>query len=331
MSSKNIYLNKDISVPNFLNVFIACGSITVMCYALWIASHTTSLLVQFSCFITFSLFGNTTFGLLHEAVHSSFSNNKKVNYIFGNILAAFFPTAYSFQKSCHLNHHRQNRTDYESFEYYHDSDNKVLKTLLIYYILTGLYWAAPPLGSLWLLISPKSLMNSVFSGRDDYKVGRLGGASMLRNLERSSVRKMLIMRGEVLFSILVQVSLFYFLDLSFKGWLICYAGFAIAWSGLQYADHAYSVRDIRNGAWNLKVSKLTQYFYLNYHHHLAHHQHPHVPWLHLAKFVDFEAERPSFWKIYLKMWKGPIYMKEDGPKPIDDSLEELITRDSFQT
>jgi hypothetical protein len=209
------------------------------------------------------------------------------------------------------------------FETYHEGDSFVLRTFILYSVLTGIYWTYPPLGSLWLLFSPKTLINSEFR-TGNYKKGRTGSAGILRNLNLRSKKIINTMRLEVIFIILVQVSLFYFLNLKFTDWLLCYLGFALQWSGLQYADHAYSPRDIRNGAWNLKVSKLTQYLFLNYHYHLAHHQHPHVPWIHLPKFVDPSIETPSFFKIYLRMWKGLEKDTRDEPKDIDPELEKLI-------
>ena len=77
------------------------------------------------------------------------------------------------------------------------------------------------------------------------------------------------------------------------------------WSSLQYADHAWSELDVREGAWNLRVNKLVQWLFLNYHHHKAHHQHPEVSWLNLSEHVDFTEQRPSFLKIWLSMWRGP--------------------------
>ena len=53
------------------------------------------------------------------------------------------------------------------------------------------------------------------------------------------------------------------------------------WGGLQYADHAWSERDIKNGAWNLAVPKWMQAVFLNYHYHKVHHQHPRTPWVNL--------------------------------------------------
>ncbi|WP_127718390.1 fatty acid desaturase [Halobacteriovorax sp. HLS] len=331
MSYKSTYLGKDISIPNKLNIVIALISIAVVLTLLWGATHTTHWYIKIICFIAFGFIGNTVFGLLHESVHSSFNTNKTVNYVFGNIFAALFPTGFSFQKSCHLNHHRQNRTDYEMFEAYHEKDSYFLKTVMLYFILTGVYWISPPVGAIWLMINPKSLFNSGWSGKDNYQRGRMGGAGMLRHLKEQSPSDIRKMRVEVLFSIIFQVSIFYLLDLTIVGWIICYLGFATQWSALQYADHAYSPRDIRNGAWNLRVSKITQWFYLNYHHHLAHHQHPHVPWKHLAKFVDFDKERPTFWSIYLKMWRGLVKIKEQSPNPIDKSFESLIDSDPFKS
>ena len=62
---------------------------------------------------------------------------------------------------------------------------------------------------------------------------------------------------------------------------------------------------MHDGAWNLRVNPVVRVLFLNYHHHLAHHQQPQVPWIHLPKLVDPERPRPSFLKIYLRMWLGP--------------------------
>ena len=96
-----------------------------------------------------------------------------------------------------------------------------------------------------------------------------------------------------------------------ESFAICYAAFALNWSSLQYADHAWSELDVKEGAWNLRVNKVVQWLFLNYHHHKAHHQHPDVPWVHLHHHVDFSEPRPSFFRIYLSMWRGPRPMPED--------------------
>ena len=92
----------------------------------------------------------------------------------------------------------------------------------------------------------------------------------------------------------------------------CYAAFAINWSSLQYADHAFTVRHVHDGAWNLRVPRPVELLFLHYHHHKAHHQNPQVPWLHLPKYVDFTEPRPSFFGIWLRMWRGPRRWPADG-------------------
>jgi fatty acid desaturase len=62
---------------------------------------------------------------------------------------------------------------------------------------------------------------------------------------------------------------------------------------------------ISEGAWNLKVNPLVRALFLNYHHHLAHHQAPQTPWIHLPKLVRRDSPQPQFWRIYLRMWLGP--------------------------
>jgi fatty acid desaturase len=112
-------------------------------------------------------------------------------------------------------------------------------------------------------------------------------------------------RLELLMTLAAQIAMFVLLDLRASGWLLCYAAFALNWSSLQYADHAFSPLDVRNGAWNLRVSPLARFFFLNYHHHLAHHQNPQVPWLYLGRYVDRGERRPLFWQVYFAMWRGP--------------------------
>ena len=50
---------------------------------------------------------------------------------------------------------------------------------------------------------------------------------------------------------------------------------------------------------------MTQYLFLNYNLHLAHHREPQVPWIHLPHRVRPEDAEPSFWSIYWKLWLGP--------------------------
>lgn len=297
---------------------------------LYLASHTDSTIILIASAVGFALANNTIFALLHESVHSVFHQKRSINNFFGHLLSAFFPTSFNVQKVCHLGHHLRNRTDAEFFDAYTDDDNKTFKTISLYAVLTGVYWAYAPLAIIWLIISPKTLLNSVFNGDKDNGVGHLGGEGMIGSFKYMSNKEINSLRLEAIISWSIQISLFYILDLSVLGWVICYWAFALKWGSIQYADHAYSPRDVKNGAWNLKVPVWLEKVFLNYHYHLVHHQHPHIPWLYLPKFEDKTIPKISHWEIYKKMWRGPI--KVDSLSKVilpDNELKDLIYLEPF--
>lgn len=284
-------------IPGTLNVGLTVVVAAACAAMLWGASHGTFWQIA-GCAIAFSFLGNTMFSLLHESVHGIAHANRGVNEALGRFAAAFFPTSLSLQRVFHLGHHARNRTIEEQFDYIRPFDRPLLKRAQWYAILTGLYWVFVPLGGLAYLVRP-SLFTRI---RTDDSSTQTGASSVFAGLESAPRTRI---RLELLFTLAVQCAMFLLLDLSARGWLLCYGAFAVNWSSLQYTDHAFSKLDVRDGAWNLRVNPLTRLLFLNYHHHLAHHRHPHVPWIHLGRYVDPAEPRPSFWSIYWKMWRGP--------------------------
>lgn len=302
-------------IPDALNIAVAIGAVAVACLSLWTASHSDNWAIVLIAAIVFSFVNNTIFSLLHETVHGLFHSNRKVNECFGELCAAFFPTALAFQRACHLGHHRRNRSDAELFDYYRPNDNRLLKFVQWYGILSGIYWLMAPLGCLLYLVFPWALKSSPLRSKTTKLAQQTGVDAMLSGLDQISGFRV---RLEILVTIGIQLLLFWTLDLSVWGWFICYAAFGFNWSALQYADHAWTVRDVRNGAWNLRVNPIVQYVFLNYHHHKAHHQNSSVPWIHLAKYVDFSEPRPSFLRVYGKMWLGPRPYSEASASNLDN-------------
>jgi fatty acid desaturase len=285
-----------VAIPGALNAILTVVVAAACCVLLWLASHGT-LWQAIAAAIAFSFVNNTMFSLLHESVHGIAHPNRAVNEWIGRIGAAFFPTGLALQRVFHLGHHARNRTIEEQFDYLRPFDRPWLKRAQWYAILTGLYWVFVPLGGIAFFFFP-----FLFRVRRTDLATQTGATSMFAGLENAP---RLRMRLELLLSAAVQVALFVLLGVTAKGWLLCYAAFAINWSSLQYTDHAFSKLDVRDGAWNLRVNPVTRLLFLNYHHHLAHHRHPHVPWIHLGAFVDPHEPQPSFWSIYWKMWRGP--------------------------
>jgi fatty acid desaturase len=247
----------------------------------------------------FSLVNHLPFSLLHEAVHGIFSRNARVNELFGVLSAAAFPTSFTMQRVAHLGHHRRNRTDRELYDYYLPSQSRALRNLWLYAgNLFGLYWFLIPLSNLVYLLFP-FLYASRWFVQGPARV--LGFEPYVEEIVKEGKLRIWL---ECLLALVYQMAVFVLLDLNWRGWLLCHGAFALHWSALQYVDHAWSPRDVINGAWNLRVLPLTRALALNYHHHLAHHQHPSVPWIHLSRLVDRGAYRPTFWAIYFSLWGG---------------------------
>ena len=289
-------------IPGWLNIALTFSACAVALLLITCASRVDSWPPLLLAAVAFSFVNNTIFSLLHESVHGIFHPNEKVNDGFGRITASFFPTAFTFQRICHLGHHRRNRTDEELFDYYLPGDNRPVKWLQWYGILTGIYWLLSPAACALFLFCPSVFRPGILRGGLARLARQTSASAMLAGFHEAPIARI---RLEVLLTLMVQASGFAFLHWSIAGWAVCYGAFAINWSSLQYADHAWSGRDVWSGAWNLRVNPVVRTLFLNYHHHRAHHQRPHVPWIHLPRYVDFDEPRPSFLAIYIKMWRGP--------------------------
>jgi fatty acid desaturase len=307
----------NLSIPSKLNLFLLPAAIVASAGSLWIASHAGTVWLMIVAAIVFSFVNNTIFSLLHEAVHGIFHPDSRVNTWAGRVAACFFPTSFSIQRAFHLTHHRYNRTPDEQFDLIRPGDNKALKIAQWYCILTGLYGLSPTIFCVLYAMSPR-LFRMRWWARKDEGIGHQTSAAIYFG----AVEKvpMHIVRFEVLMAAAMQIGLFYLLDLNLVGWLVCHLFFVINWSSLQYADHAFSPLDPREGAWNLRVNPLVRLLFLNYHCHLAHHQAPQVPWLHLPTLVWRDSEQPSFWRIYLRMWMGPRRIERLGSDPAPGAL-----------
>ncbi|MHC5211435.1 MAG: fatty acid desaturase family protein [Planctomycetota bacterium] len=308
----------DLPVPGRLNIALSLVAYATAAGLLWAASHAGSWPLVICAALAFSYVGNTIFSLLHESVHGIFHLDRRVNDTFGTVAAAFFPTGFTFQRVCHIGHHRRNRTDVELFDYYLPHESRLIKSWRLYSLLTGFYWLSIPTGCALFALGRDLLLAPWFRRR---LAGPMGLDPMVGSLADAPVGRV---RLEIAFTILLQVALFRLLDLTLVGWALCHAAFALNWCSLQYTDHAWTPRDIRNGASNLRVNRLVQAVFLNYHHHLAHHRNPRVPWIHLPRYVDFTEPRRSWLRTYLSLWKGPRPVREPAPGPVDAALERQL-------
>lgn len=286
------------AIPGTLNLAIAAVAATVAFVCLFVASHSRHWTLLLAAAFVFSFTNNTIFSLLHECVHGSFHPNRRVNEGVGVVLAAFFPTAFTIQRVSHFGHHRRNRTDLELYDYFLPHQSRWLKTYWIYCLLTGFYWAIIPVAGFVYLLCPHVFRSERFV---DGPAKWWGFREYVRDIGAEPVARV---RAEALFTLLFQASVCGLLGCSAIGWLACYWAFGVNWSSLQYTDHAWSRRDVREGAWNLRFWPITQAIFLNYNLHLVHHRCPTIPWIHLPRFMRNDDPHPSFWPIYLSLWLG---------------------------
>jgi fatty acid desaturase len=311
---------KEFPLPGRLNLLISFLTV-VTCAALlyWTERQTTWWFFLLGA-VLFSFAGNTAFSMLHEAVHGLAHKNRRVNNNIGRVMAALFPTSFTMQQLYHLGHHRRNRTDAEMFDLYYPGDNLFLKKFIIFGTVFGIYWTTPFISCLLFLINPRWVLSSDF--KDSKFMQSISASHMLGGLEKA-LAKTSVVRAEIVFMLLFQAMLFVLLGLSWTTWFACYLAFAINWGSLQYADHVGSKRDIREGAWNLKVNPIAQKVFLNYHLHLVHHRYPNLPWIHLPKLVRHEDPMPTY---AAKLWEfltGPRLADEISPT-LDKNFERMI-------
>jgi fatty acid desaturase len=320
--TKNEVQGIDITIPKYLNILLVVVVAGLAVGLLTAASHAESGWILLACGIAFSFINNTLFSLTHDAVHFTLHPNKKLNHLLGNFTAAFYPTGLLFQRTCHFNHHRNNRTDVEMFEAYYPNDNKLLKNLQWYSIFTGFYWLSYLAGLLLYLLLPGLIRKNMLRNTDNKIIKHTGAEPYFRLFDDHPNKR--LMKLEIVYAFAFQLMLFYVFDLTFTAWLFCYGMFAINWGAHQYVTHAYTIRDIREGARNIKSNPLFNALLLGYHYHLNHHKYPFVPWIHLHKFSDTEKGRDSFMDIYRKMWKGVVLTTEPSPNELERDFEDLL-------
>ena len=302
-------------IPSRINLvgLVVSSGLAIALLVLASSAYRNSQWWQFAVYVfLFGFFNNTNFSFLHEAVHGILHSNKRLTEALVIWAGSFFPTSFTLQQYFHLGHHCRNRTDAEMFDLYYPSDNLWVKRLVIYAMPAGLYWMSAAAANVLFLFLPSILRWKWL--RETSLMKHSGFDSMLEGIPDTE-RMLKKIRLQIIWILLIQVSLVYILAINPVAWLACYWVFGMIWGSLQYTDHAFSPRDIRHGAWNLKVDPLTRWVFLNYHYHLVHHLYPFLPWIYLPKFVTADEVRPSGWGNFWKLMCGPFRATEPAPVP----------------
>ena len=297
----------DMPIPNRLNLFLVafvfCGGV----FLLWLGSRTTAWYAVAAVGAAFSYLMLTNYALLHEASHGNLNSGGRANYLLGVVTGLLFPIPFRLMRTTHQNHHHHNRTDQEMFDLYYPSDNRLLKWAQWYCLLCGLFWPLVPLGAMLFAVWPGLLRWRTLRDVDPAR-----GVGIVANLERAAIRAI---RLELLLIGAFFAALFWLLDLRWQNTLVLYAFFSFNWSTRQYVGHAFTRRDVVEGAWNLRQSRWMSWLLLHGEWDLNHHRRPDVPWYYLPRLSPADAPRPSYWKQYWRQWLGPRPCREPAPSP----------------
>ena len=253
--------------------------------------------------IAFSFVLLTNYALLHEGAHDNLHEDSRWNRWLGVLAGLLFPIPFSMLKVTHTVHHCCNRTDHEMFDLYYPGDNMFLKRGQWYSLLCGFFWPWIPIGTVLLATFPAILRTAPFR--------RARTTAVL--FDDFETRGISHIRVEALCIVAFWVALFWALDLKLLNVLLMYACFAFNWSTRQYVTHAFTKRDVVNGALNLRVSKPMSWLLLKGNWDLVHHQKPWLPWTELEAHAAASAPPVSFWSQYLRMWRGPVPATEPAP------------------
>jgi len=292
---------------NNKNLLISSGLFILMIFLLWFGSYFQGLSIVIAGLI-FSFLMLTNYAMMHEAMHYGLHSNNSKNYYVGVVLSWLFPVSFTFMATSHQVHHKFNRTDHEMFDYYYETDNKVVKYLQWYSILIGIYPPIIPLGSVLMAIVPAMFMSGPWQ--------KAKSSSIVFNPNLYNKNVIAKIRFEVFFGILFWLLLFKLLNLNIVVVLIFYALGWVNWSTRQYVTHAFTERHVIDGALNLRVSRLMSCILLNSQWDQVHHKYPYVPWVELPNYADKTMKPKCYWQQYFRLWKGPQPNEYLAPEPM---------------
>jgi len=303
----------DTPIANGLNTFLVFAVAGLAVGLLWLASWLDNWYCTIGLGLAFSYIMLTNYALMHEAMHLNLHDDLKRNYVLGVISSMFFPVSFTLVQVTHQGHHYRNRTDAEIFDqYYPGRWNRAVKTWQWYGTLIGIFYLLVVLVSVATAIIPGVTKNKLVSGK------AIGNGN-LADLTRADLRRL---RGEMILSILFWGLVVWRLELNLWFMLAMYGMAGINWSTRQYIAHAFSERDVIDGAFNLRHNWLMSKILLNGEWDLNHHRHPDVPWTHLPRVPIDDRERPSYIKQYFRMWMGPVEVTE--PEPDMWNTEQMV-------
>jgi fatty acid desaturase len=303
-------------VPNLLNTSLVLLSVAGWIGLLWAASRVGHPLAVLGVGIVFSYLFLTVYALLHEGSHGNLNSHPRLNTCLGMITGLIFGSPFSMIRVTHQGHHSRNRTDPEIFDLYTDTDSRLLKTAQWYGTLAGFFWPLIPISAVLISVCPGAVRSRLFTRPP------LGNA----NLGDLGSRDVWGMRFELCVLAAVVAGLHVGFGLAWWHWLVLYGCASFNWSTRQYIGHAFTKRDIIDGALNLEHNWLMSRLLLFGEWDLTHHRRPEVPWIYLPRISSHDDPRPGYLAQYWRQWTGPRRTEEVEPSVSQPGEEMGVER-----
>jgi fatty acid desaturase len=293
----------DYPVPARLNRTLCLLAFAGGILLLWVGSRRPEWWWALAVGVPFSYWMLLVYSLMHQGMHDCLLPGAAANYRWGVFISLLFPAPFTMVWTTHQGHHMRNRTDHELFDLYYPGDSRLFKYFQFYSILIGLFWPLVPLGGVAAATAPGLFRCAVFQ--------RARSANYLLG----DIRPHLVaaIRREMLAILLLFAGLFWLLALRWESVLIMYGCWAVNWSTRQYVSHAFTRRDIVEGALNLRTGRLMSALLLHMEWDLNHHRYPSVPWRYLPRIATDEP-RASYGGQYWRQWLGPRLCTESAPE-----------------
>src|ERR1051325_3390255 len=218
-------------------------------------------------------------------------------------MALFFPAPFHLLRQGHIGHHLRNRSDDEAFDLYFEGDNVVWRGMCWIGILTGLFYLLVVISNIVAAVAPFILDRRQFKFVGRARMDR-ASVAFLESFNPAYLRWI---RFEGIAAIALHAVIVVALRIPISNYATIYGTFGFFWSAMQYVHHYATERHVTRGARNLWIFGPIDALWLNHNWHLAHHEHPTVPWVYLPGLGRERSPQRGFLPLaYLKMWKGPL-------------------------
>jgi fatty acid desaturase len=290
-------------IPSAMNATVIAIQITCVFACFWSAAFVSNWWAMAAIAVAFGVLMNSVYSIIHEAEHAMLFESRRLNEWAGIMMALLFPAPFHLLRQGHLGHHMRNRSDDEAFDLYFEGDNVVWKWLVWLGILTGLYYVLVVASNVLAVFMPFIFDRKHFRVERHMRVDRASAAF----LESFNSQYLRWIWAEGVAAVLLHGLIVWGMRIPVSHYVAMYGAFGFMWSAMQYVHHFGTERHVTRGARNLFIFRPLDAIWLNHNWHLAHHEHPTVPWIHLPHLAEEGGHRRRGFLpwYYLKMWAGP--------------------------